>query len=81
MQDVEDLVLFVAGRLASLGYDLSRARFQNFERLHMREAWQKYAGANLDDYLSREPLLELCQKKGYEPRLDETYEDLFYRIF
>jgi lysyl-tRNA synthetase class 2 len=47
----------------------------------MREAWQKYAGVNLDEYLEREDLLALCENKGYKPQKDESYEDLFFRIF
>lgn len=47
----------------------------------MRTLWKKYAGVNLDDYLATETLYDLCVKKGYAPKPDEPYEDLFYRIF
>ncbi|MEK7623805.1 MAG: EF-P lysine aminoacylase EpmA [Patescibacteria group bacterium] len=56
-------------------------RISNFQRLHMRDVWQKYAGVNLDECLDREKMFELCEKKGYKPKIDEPYEDLFYRIF
>lgn len=56
-------------------------KIENFERLHMRDAWQKYAGVNLDDFLEREAMFNLCVQKGYSPDASEPYEDLFYRIF
>jgi lysyl-tRNA synthetase class 2 len=52
-----------------------------FERLHMRDVWQRYAGVNLDDYLERDQMFALCEQKGYKPKTSESYEDLFYRIF
>jgi len=53
----------------------------NWQRLHMREAWSKYAGVNLDEYLTTEKMFELCVKKGYKPTEGESFDDLFYRIF
>ncbi|MEK7083836.1 MAG: EF-P lysine aminoacylase EpmA [Patescibacteria group bacterium] len=59
----------------------SQFLISNFQRVHMRDLWQKYIGVNLDEYLTRETMFELCVKKGYTPKNDEQYEDLFYRIF
>ncbi len=53
----------------------------HFTRVHMRDLWQEYAGINLDDYLTHGSMLELCRMRGYTPNDDESYEDLFYRIF
>lgn len=80
MDDVEQLFQFLIERLGE-HFRVSLVRFQEWERLHMRDAWQRYAGVNLDDYLAREAMFGLCQKKGFNPRPDEPYEDLFYRIF
>ncbi len=74
MDDVEALFAWVEQKL-------NRQKFGAFERLHMRDAWQKYAGVNLDDYLEQDALFTLCEKKGYHPKKEEKYEDLFYRIF
>ncbi|HOX60513.1 MAG TPA: EF-P lysine aminoacylase EpmA [Candidatus Magasanikbacteria bacterium] len=52
-----------------------------WQRFHMREVWQKYAGVNLDKYLTTEKMFELCLEKGYKPDKNEAYDDLFYRIF
>lgn len=54
---------------------------QRFERLHMRNVWKEYVGVNLDEYLKKDKMFELCKKQGFSPAPDETYADLFYRIF
>ncbi len=78
MDDVENLFRTLAAGLHSRHSGFS---FDHVERLHMRDAWQRYAGVNLDDYLDRGRMAELCAQKGYVPRADEPYEDVFYRIF
>ena len=74
MDDVEDLfgVLF---------RNFAKNESKKFVRIHMRDLWKKYADADLDDYLDKEKMFELCVKKNYKPKKDEKYEDLFYRIF
>lgn len=52
-----------------------------FTRVHMRDLWKEYITINLDDYLTREKMLELCRARGFNPDENESYEDLFYRIF
>ena len=77
MSDIEELFRFILGRIQNKTFDLDL----RFERLHMREAWKKYAGVNLDEYLDRDAMFELCVKKGYAPKSTEPFDDLFYRIF
>jgi lysyl-tRNA synthetase class 2 len=36
---------------------------------------------NLDSYLTKEKMYELCKEKNYNVQEDESYEELFYRIF
>lgn len=79
MDDVERLFRFLVDR--RLGMIAHGPLLKNVERLHMREAWQRYADVHLDDYLEKEKLFALCVQKGYAPKRDEPYEDLFYRIF
>ena len=47
----------------------------------MVEVWQRFANVDLGKYLTRETMFSLCVEKGYQPKDDETYEELFYRIF
>lgn len=47
----------------------------------MRDLWKQYAKADLDDLLDEKAMRDLCQKKGYKPKRDEPYDDLFNRIF
>ena len=74
MDDVEGLFNFISKKLP-------QASKFSFERMHMRDVWQKFVGVNLDEYLTTEKMFELCVEKGYKPATDEAYEDLFYRIF
>ncbi|MDP2692641.1 MAG: EF-P lysine aminoacylase EpmA [bacterium] len=52
-----------------------------FERLHMRDLWDRYVGINLDNYLDKDKMFPLCVEKGFLPSMEESFEDLFYRIF
>lgn len=68
MDDVESLLIH-------LGYK------GGVVRMHMNEVWKKYAKVDLREYLDVLSLRELCVNKGYAVTQDETYEELFYRIF
>ncbi|RZA06001.1 MAG: EF-P lysine aminoacylase GenX [Proteobacteria bacterium] len=58
-----------------------------FARVTVQEAFEKYAGINLlatiDDYALPAPgkLLEACRSAGIHTAPDDTWEDLFFRIF
>lgn len=51
------------------------------ERIHMRDLWKETIDIDLDDCLETQTMHQLCIDKGYTPKQDEPYEDLFYRIF
>ncbi len=74
MDEAEELVNFLNSKIKNKSIG-------EFQRLHMRDLWQEYVGVNLDDYLEDKKMLELCLEKGFKPELDESYEDLFFRIF
>ncbi|PLX28298.1 hypothetical protein C0581_02810 [Candidatus Parcubacteria bacterium] len=76
MEDVENLFMFVAEKI-----EVKSKKFVKFKRIHMRDLWKEIIGVNLDDYLNREKMYELCVQKTYNPKEDESYEELFYRIF
>ncbi|OGH85860.1 MAG: EF-P lysine aminoacylase GenX [Candidatus Magasanikbacteria bacterium RIFOXYC12_FULL_33_11] len=52
-----------------------------FKRLSMKDLWSEIVGIDLDEYLTREKMLELCKEKKYNVEDNESYEELFYRIF
>jgi len=84
MSDAEELFRFLL-RILDIGYWILNTNIKylisNIQRVHMTYLWQKYVGVNLDEYLTSEKMFELCVKRGYKPEKDESYEDLFYRIF
>jgi elongation factor P--beta-lysine ligase len=52
----------------------------NWERLTIREAFQRYADLNLDELRDEESLRTAVQKKGYEMSTKYTWDDLFFLI-
>lgn len=52
-----------------------------WKRIHMRDLWRQYIGVNLDEYLTVDAMRELNIQQGFNPKDDEPYEDLFYRLF
>lgn len=50
-------------------------------RMTMQEAWQKYVGADLNDFLTYDKISKLAQDKGYTVNVGESYDDLFFKIF
>ncbi len=76
MRDVEELLQFVEGRV-----ERKEGRDLVFRRLCMREVWEKFVQVDLDEYLDKEKMYGLCRKKRYNVKEDESYEELFYRIF
>jgi len=80
MEDVQNLFGFVGEKLKK--FEILDLRFKNnWMRIFMKELWKKFVDVNLDDYLTNEKMFELCVEKGYNAKEDESYEDLFYRIF
>jgi lysyl-tRNA synthetase class 2 len=74
MDDVEQLFQYI-------GEKIGQKEKMKFERVHMRDLWKEYIGVNLDEYLEREKMFELCHERGFAPAQNEAFEDLFYRIF
>lgn len=84
VDDLEDLFKYI-GRV--LQQDFVSRNDKNipiniaWDRMQMKEVWQKYLGVNLDDYLDEVSLAQLAKERGYVVEKDEKYEDLFYKIF
>ena len=49
-------------------------------RVSVKDAWQRYAGVNLDENLDIETMRETTRKKGYQVSETDEYEDVFFKI-
>ncbi len=84
MADTEELFKFVGKRL---GVKILRFKdckidiLETWDRMSMTEAWQKYAGLNLDNNLTIEQLNDSAHLKGYATDKNDGYEDIFFKIF
>ncbi len=84
MDDVENLFKFVGEKLnkQTVHYGSKEMNiFTKWDRLSMKEVWQKYAKVNLDEYLGFASLKKLVIEKGYKVGDGDAYEDLFFKIF
>ncbi|MBU2542130.1 EF-P lysine aminoacylase GenX [Patescibacteria group bacterium] len=72
MNDVEEFFNFLFSKLE---------KNLKFEKISMCDLWRDVVGVDLDEYLSSEKMFELCVARGFKPEKDESYEELFYRIF
>ncbi len=92
MDDTKNLFKYVASRLPApirggteggvLRYKDKKINiFKKWERLSMKEVWQKFINVNLDDYLEIKPLKKLANDRGCTIDDNYEYEDIFYKIF
>lgn len=88
MERAEELMEFLMEDLFA-GETSQELKYQNqtinltspWARLSMREAWQKYAGVGLNDFLTHDTMRSLAKKKGYTVKADDSFDDLFFKIF
>ena len=76
MDDVENLFSLLAKKTGS-----HVLYFDSWERVSMKDLWQRYVGVDLGHYLTKEKMFSLCTMHGFSPLKHESFEDLFYRIF
>jgi lysyl-tRNA synthetase class 2 len=84
MRDTENMFRYIGEKLAitELRYEGKTVPVSGaWERLSVKEAWQRYAGVNLDDNLDLTTLSETMRKKGYTVAATDEYEDVFFKIF
>ncbi len=85
MDDCEALLPALAR--AATGTTTIRARGMTvalggkWERLSVTDAFRRYAAVDLERNLDADAFRKTLRLKGYRPRDDERYEDLFFRIF
>ncbi len=91
MKDVENLFVFIYKNLgagtSNLGKNLIKYQGRVIDltppwpRLAVREAFQKFAGVDLDKVLNRESMVRAAKKKGYAVSRDDSFDDIFFKIF
>ncbi|MFA6424272.1 MAG: EF-P lysine aminoacylase EpmA [Candidatus Magasanikbacteria bacterium] len=84
MDDTENLFKYVGEKLkvGKLKYNNKEIEYLNsWDRLSVKDLWQKYLQVNLDDYLNIENLKKLVSARGWKVEEKDAYEDLFYKIF
>ncbi len=84
MDDCERLLFEVS---AALGIDTLRYKkhecdpFAEVERLSVAEAFERYAGINLENCLDNDQLFkELIEEQGMHTAEDDRWDDLFFRV-
>ncbi|RJR24333.1 EF-P lysine aminoacylase GenX [Candidatus Microgenomates bacterium] len=83
MDDCENLVRFIKN-----GLKKDRIFYQGEEvdvnspwlRISCKEAFKKYAGVDLDEFLDPKKAEQICQKKGYLTE-NSSWEELYHQIF
>lgn len=84
MDDMENLFKYVGEKLGVkvIKYKNKEINFfEKWDRLSMKEVWQKYLQVNLDHYLETENLRNLAIKLGFSPAASDAYDDIFFTIF
>jgi elongation factor P--(R)-beta-lysine ligase len=94
MKDCEELVVFIntylqrmddggeKKRTTELTYQGKRINISApWERISMQDAFQRYAHIDLTHALTRETLVPLAIKKGYQVEEHDTWEEIFHQIF
>lgn len=88
MDDVESLFKYVADKLNlhSLSHTIGDKGYMidvsgEWEKLSMREVWQKFSDVDLNDCLTVESMAKLGKSRGFQIADSDTFEDLFFKIF
>jgi EF-P lysine aminoacylase GenX len=84
MKDCESLTIFIQKKLAQkkLFYQGKEIKLTPpWPRISCREAFQKYAGINLDEFLDKKKAIKICQAKGYQVSEKNAWEELYHQVF
>lgn len=76
MEDVRNLVSYLLERIES-----PKSFDKDWKILSMKDLWREFVGVDLNNFLEKEKMFELCVDRGFKPEEGESYEELFYRIF
>lgn len=80
MDDTEDLIRWVTGKLKTSNFKLET---KPFRRMTVEEAWRRYAGLELGSLLEdREALSKIAQEKFGQTILpQDDWDDVYFKIF
>lgn len=91
MSDVERLISGIAKDLRGKSNNKEKLEFEYqgrkidlappWERLSVREAFQRYTGLELDALLDRERIRDAALKIGYNVNEGDSFDDIFFKIF
>lgn len=84
MNDMEGLFKFIGEELGvkTVKYKGNEINFlEPWDRMSMKEVWQKYLQVNLDGYLNIDNIRELAVELGLSVSVGDAYEDIFFKIF
>jgi lysyl-tRNA synthetase class 2 len=78
MVDCEKLISFLSKfKILNLKFKINSP----WQRITIKEAFKKYAGVDLDEFLDFKKARQICQKKGYQVSKNSTWEQLYHQIF
>jgi EF-P lysine aminoacylase GenX len=82
MRDCENLIRFLNKNRPTITYQEKSLNIsQPFEKISVIKAFKRYAGISAKMLFSEEGLKKVAAKKGFGPREDETWEDLYNFIY
>ncbi len=76
MVDCENLVSFILKELGK-----TNLWAPPWPRISCKEAFEKYAAVNLDEFLAKEKALAVCRGKGYQVSKLNRWEELYHQVF
>jgi len=80
MTDCENLLNFIS-QTTPISLKLPISLTPPWQRISIRQSFQKYAGVNLDEFLDPQKARQICQKKGYQINENSTWEQLYHQVF
>jgi len=84
MDDLENLFKAIGKKInvsKLQHHDIAVELNTTWERIKIKDLWQKYLGVNLDDYLTTKKMGELAAAHDLQVAPSDDFTDLFYKIF
>ena len=84
MTDTEELFKFVMKKLGKEKFSYRGKEiscFEKWDRVTMKELFQKYLSVDLNEYLETNKIFELAKKLGHSADPNDEYENIFFKIF
>ncbi len=78
MDNIEEMFKFIAKNLKSNKLNTVN---KDWERISMKELWNREFEVNLDELLETSDLVKLARELGLVVNDEDVYEDVFYKIF